>query len=129
VEARREDYEEGLEIWRAGEALAARDALRYALEGCGDNLWVHVALGEIALREFDDPTLARGHFGYAFELARKVIPREFRGRLPRDRVANRPLYGAIFGLAKCAEALGRSREAQELRAQASAWSGEGQENA
>src|SRR3954470_19645906 len=34
----RPDYEEGLELWKAGDPEAARDALRYALEGCGDNL-------------------------------------------------------------------------------------------
>src|SRR4051812_29467182 len=38
------DYEEGMEILRAGEPEEARDALRYALQGCGDNLWVHAAL-------------------------------------------------------------------------------------
>src|SRR3954451_15634818 len=48
----RPDYEEGLELWKSGDPEAARDALRYALEGCGDNLWIHVALGRIALEEF-----------------------------------------------------------------------------
>src|SRR5271170_3208119 len=58
------DYEEGIALWREGDVEAARDALRYALQGCGDNLWVHVALGRIALEEFRDASLARGHFGY-----------------------------------------------------------------
>src|SRR3954447_9256659 len=62
------DYQEGLELWKAGDPEEARDALRYALGACRDNLWVHVTLGKIALREFKDPALARGHFGYAFEL-------------------------------------------------------------
>src|SRR5262245_25755851 len=62
------DYAEGIELWSAGDAEAARDALRYALQGCGDNLWVHVALGRIALEAFGDPALARGHYGYAVEL-------------------------------------------------------------
>src|SRR3954447_330196 len=48
------DYEEGMELWREGDVEAARDALRFALQGCGDNLWVHVALGRIALQEFND---------------------------------------------------------------------------
>ncbi len=65
------DYEEGIEFWKAGDTEAARDALRYALQGCGDNLWVHVALGRIALQDDNDPTLARGHFGYAYELAER----------------------------------------------------------
>ncbi|MDB5352599.1 MAG: hypothetical protein JWN86_3846 [Planctomycetota bacterium] len=110
------DYEEGLEIWKAGEPDEARDALRYALQGCGDNLWVHVALGRIALDAGKDPTLARGHFGYAFELARKAIPADFTGKLPPSRKANRPFYDAIDGLIVCHEALGDSQAAQEIRA-------------
>ena len=66
------DYEEGIELRKAGDSEAARDALRFALQGCGDNIWVHVALGKIALDDFKDPTLARGHFGYAFELAEQA---------------------------------------------------------
>ncbi|MFO0954080.1 MAG: hypothetical protein U0835_23585 [Isosphaeraceae bacterium] len=93
----------------------ARDALRYALQGCGDNLWVHVALGRIALDEFKDPSLARGHFGYALELAQRAIPPGFGGRLPRDRDANRPFFEAIVGLSRCYEALGKPSEAASLR--------------
>jgi hypothetical protein len=89
------DYEEGMELLRAGDPEAARDALRYALQGCGDNLWVHVALGRIALDEFREPALARGHFGYAFELAQKALPPGFAGRLDPDRVVNRPFFHAI----------------------------------
>lgn len=109
------DYEEGLEIWKAGDPDGARDALRYALQGCGDNLWVHVALGRIALQDFNDPALARGHFGYAFELAQRAIPPDFAGRLPRDRPANRPLFDAIDGLATCYESLGKPAESAPLR--------------
>jgi hypothetical protein len=110
------DYAEGIELWRAGDPEAARDALRYALQGCGDNLWVHVALGRIALDEFHDPSLARGHFGYAFELAERAISAGFSGRLPRDREANRPFYEAVEGLSACYEALGKPGEASALRA-------------
>ena len=96
------DYEEGIELWKAGDVEAARDALRYALQGCGDNIWVHVALGRIALEEFKDPSLARGHYGYAFELAQRLAP-GFSGRLPRQRVANEAFFEAIEGLATCYE--------------------------
>ena len=109
------DYEEGIEIWKAGDPDGARDALRYALQGCGDNIWVHVALGRIALQDFNDPALARGHFGYAFELAQRAIPPDFSGRLPRDRPANRPFFDAIDGLATCYEALGKPGESEPLR--------------
>jgi hypothetical protein len=117
------DYAEGIEIWQAGDPEAARDALRYALQGCGDNLWVHVALGRIALEEFQDPSLARGHFGYAFEIAERAIPPGFSSRLPRDREANRPFYEAIEGLSACYEALGKPGEAAALRNRASRFAG------
>jgi hypothetical protein len=110
------DYAEGMELWKAGDPEAARDALRYALQGCGDNLWVHVSLGRIALEEFHDPALARGHFGYGFELAERAIPPGFRGRLPRTRFPNRPFYEAAEGLAACYDALGKAREADSVRA-------------
>jgi hypothetical protein len=110
------DYEEGMELWKAGDPEAARDALRFALQGCGDNIWVHIALGRIALADFNDPGLARGHFGYAFELAERAIPPGFSGRLPRDRFPNRPFYEAIEGLATCYDALGKPEEAKPLRA-------------
>jgi hypothetical protein len=109
------DYEEGIALWREGDVEAARDALRYALQGCGDNLWVHVALGRIALEEFNDPGLARGHFGYAYELAERALPPRFSGRLPRHRLANRPFYDAIDGLATCYDALGKPSDAAGLR--------------
>jgi len=119
----RPDYEEGLEIWQAGEAEEARDALRFALQGCGDNLWVHAALGRIALESFQDPTLARGHFGYGFELGRTALPHDFAGRLPRERYANRPFYEAIEGLIACHDALGQAEDSARLRAMAATLSG------
>jgi hypothetical protein len=117
------DYEEGIELWHEGDVESARDALRFALQGCGDNLWVHVALGRIALEEFKDPTLARGHFGYGFELAQRALPPGFSGRLPRHRPANRPFYDAIDGLIACYDALGNQAEADGLRNLASRLSG------
>jgi hypothetical protein len=110
------DYEEGLELWKAGDVEEARDALRYALSACHANLWAHVALGRIALVEYRDPALARGHFGYVFELASRALPPGFKGRLPRDRPSNRPFYEAIDGLVMCLEALGRHGDCAEVRA-------------
>jgi hypothetical protein len=110
------DYQEGLEILKAGDPEGARDALRYALGACHENLWVHVALGKIALEDFRDPALARGHFGYAVELAERALPRDFKGRLPPERPSNRPFYEAIAGLAQCLEALRRAGDAGKLRA-------------
>jgi hypothetical protein len=110
------DYEEGIELWKAGDPEGARDALRYALQACHDNVWIHVALGRIALDEFKDPTLAQGHFGYAVELVRKSMPAEFSGSLPRERRTNRPFFEALAGLLECLQALGKAGEAEQLKA-------------
>jgi hypothetical protein len=117
------DFEEGIELWKAGDPESARDALRYALSACHDNMWAHVALGQIALVEFRDPTLARGHFGYAFDLAHRALPPGFNGQLRRDRPNNRPFYEAIDGLVASLEALGRHDDSKRLRALASRLSG------
>jgi len=115
VEETELDYQEGIELWRAGEPELARDALRYALEGCRENLWIHTTLGDLALREFRDPKLARGHYGYVVELVQRGFPPGFTGRLPRDRDANRPFLDALDGLIASLEALGRGRDVEELR--------------
>lgn len=119
------DYEEGMEIWKAGDPEGARDALRYALAACRDNLWIHVALGRIALEEFRDPALARGHFGYAVDLGLRAIPPGLQGVVARDRPANRPFYEAIDGMVGTLEALGKQGDAAELRALADRLSGGG----
>ncbi len=116
------DYEEGIELRQAGDPEAARDALRYALQGCGDNVWVHVALGAIALEDFKDPALARGHFGYAYELADNTLPRDFNGRFPPEHPSNRPLYEAVDGLIACHKALGKNDLARELEGKRDRWS-------
>jgi hypothetical protein len=105
-----------MEIWKAGDPEGARDALRYALAACRDNVWIHVALGRIALEAFRDPALARGHFGYAVELGQRAIPPHFRGILATERPSNRPFYDAIDGLIRTMEALGRAGDSAELRA-------------
>lgn len=110
------DYQDGLDLWKAGDPEGAQDALRYALRACRDNQWVHLALGRIALQEFHDPALARGHFGYAVELVRQAIPRGFRGALPRNRPANEAFYGSLEGLISCLCALGKNRDAESLLA-------------
>ena len=110
------DYEEGMELWKAGDPESARDALRYALTACHDNLWIHAALGRIALEEFHDPTLARGHFGYAVELGRWALPQGFGGRLSPDRPANRPFFEAVNGLLRCLESLGQHGDVRDLGA-------------
>jgi hypothetical protein len=115
VEEAELDYEEGIELWKAGDPESARDALRYALSAYHDNMWIHVALGQIALDEFHDPALACGHFGYAFELAHRALPQGFKGRLPRNRPSNRPFYEALDGLIQSLESLGRRADVESLK--------------
>ncbi len=110
------DYEEGLELWKAGDPEGARDALRYALEACHDNLWVHVALGRLALLEFRDRRLAQTHFMRAVDLGRRALPKGFAGRLPRDRPDNQPFFDALEGLAECMAVAGMKNESEQLRA-------------
>ncbi len=124
IEERRDDYEEGLEALRAGEPEEAVEMLRYALNGCPDNLWIHAALGRIALKETKDPTLARGHFGYALELVLRILPRDFTGRLPRNRPANAPLYDALEGLIASVDTLKLPAESRDLRGLLARLSGE-----
>jgi hypothetical protein len=123
VEEMRPDFEEGIGLANAGELDEARDALRYALEGCRDNVWVHVALGKIAFQGFRDPTLARGHFGYVIELCQRAIPPNFSGRIPPESPANRPFYEAIDGLIACFDTLGQPRNAVEVDKIGARWSG------
>jgi hypothetical protein len=123
VEDRELDYEEAIEILDAGEPDVAREVLIDALEGCGDNLWIHAALGRIALEGMRNPSLARGHYGYVLELVERALPPGFRGRLPRSLPANRPLFEAAEGLAASLEALGTPAEASEVRAKAARWAG------
>lgn len=69
---REDDLAEVQEIIAAGELDVARDELRWLLDGCTDNIAAHELLGEIAFQEQDWP-LARGHFGYAFQIGRRAL--------------------------------------------------------
>ncbi len=116
VEERSDDYHEAMEVWKAGEEVEeARDMLRYALEGCPDNVWIHVALGQMALEVDRNVELAQGHFGYAFELVRAALPQPFRGRLSGEVRANAPFYQALDGLIACARQKGDQGQVQELQ--------------
>jgi DNA-binding transcriptional LysR family regulator len=56
----------------AGETEVARDELVWLLSECPDFLDAHLHLGLIALEE-EDPKLARGHFGRAYELCIRAL--------------------------------------------------------
>jgi hypothetical protein len=98
---READLREAEAMVAAGEHEIARDELRWLLEGCSDNIRAHELLGELALDEENIP-LARGHFGYAYQLGTKAIraagsPRPF----PFEHAANQAFFSAGKGLVHC----------------------------
>jgi tetratricopeptide (TPR) repeat protein len=98
----------------AGETEIAVDELRWLLNGCGDFVEAHRLLGELALLE-GDIRLARGHFGYAYQIAVTAIDRAPRGALfPYARKANQAFLESAKGLAHCLKELGRTELAREV---------------
>ena len=82
---------------------------------CHDNLWIHTALGQIALDEFRDPSLARGHFGYAFELGAPGVAPGFRGTAPTRQTRQSAVFRShrrVVALPRFARA---ARRRPELR--------------
>jgi tetratricopeptide (TPR) repeat protein len=114
VKERTEDIQEVYKMLQAGETEVAQAELLWLLEDCPELLEAHQLLGEIALSE-GDLAKARAHFGRAFELGLKAIPREgIRGRLAADRPVNAPFFYAGRGLAITLHRLGQQKLAQEV---------------
>lgn len=114
VRRRAEDMEEVRAMLRAGEVDVAEDELRWLLEGCRQLLEAHKLLGEIALADGDVP-LGRAHFGYAYDLGLKALPRGgLPGVLPYARPANRPFFDAAKGLVQCIRHQGQPEPAREI---------------
>jgi len=104
---RHEDIAEVEAMVAAGEAEIARDELVWLLSECPDFLEAHVGLGLIALED-EDPKLARGHFGRAWELAIKALDAAGSPRpVPYDLPGNKPFHEAAKGLVHCLMATGR----------------------
>lgn len=98
----------------AGETEIARDELVWLLSECPDFLEAHVHLGLIAL-EADDPKLARGHFGRAYELCLRVLEAAGSPRpLPYALPGNKPFYEAAKGLVHCLLETGRHSLARDV---------------
>jgi hypothetical protein len=110
---RDDDVREAQAMVAEGEIEVARDELRWLLQGCSDNLAIHVLLGEIALAEADYP-LARGHFGYAYQIGQKALRRAgASGQLPAELPANRTFFTAGKGLVDSLVRLGKRELAEE----------------
>lgn len=94
-----------------GETDCAVDEVRWLLEECRDFIEAHCLLGEVAF-ENRDFRLARGHFGYAFELGRSALPEgNFEGTLAYSLPTNQPFFHAAKGLAGCLHELQKQKSA------------------
>jgi hypothetical protein len=113
---RQEDLEEVRTMIAAGELEIARDELLYLVSDCRGFLEAHNLLGELALEE-EDISLARGHFGFAYEIGLDSLPPGFRGILPAKRDYNRAFFLAGRGLARCLIARGQQKEGRDVLVQ------------
>lgn len=117
---RRDDIEEVEAMVAAGETEIARDELVWLLSECPDFLEAHLHLGLIALED-DDPKLARGHFGRAYELGLRAFEAAGSPRpLPYALAGNKPFFEAAKGLVHCLVATGRLAVAQDVVRRATA---------
>lgn len=107
AQERQPDLDEVEQMLNAGETDLAIEELRWLLSECKDLLAAHRLLGEIAL-ERGDLALARGHFGYAFDLGRAAVGEAGPpGPLPYALDENRAWHEAAKGLAWCLHELGK----------------------
>lgn len=99
--ARADDIAEVRHIIEMGETEIAIDELRWLLNGCGDFVDAHRLLGELALVDHEI-RLARGHFGYAYEIGIAAIDRAGSpAPFPYVRAANQSFLESAKGLAHC----------------------------
>jgi tetratricopeptide (TPR) repeat protein len=113
---RQDDIEEVEKMIAAGETEIALDELRWLLSECRDFLAAHKLLGDLALAA-GDFRLARGHYGYAYQLGIAAIDRAGTiDALPSDLAANQVFFAAGQGLVDCLTKLGKRRLAQEVAA-------------
>jgi hypothetical protein len=118
VDERSEDMEEVRQMVDAGEIEIAIDELRWLLGGCSDFIEAHCLLGELALAEDNSPGLARGHFGYAYQLGLTALRRAGMPRpLPYNNPVNRAFFEAGKGLAWCLQQAEKPRLAREVAEQ------------
>lgn len=111
---RSEDLEEVQAMIEAGETEVALDELRWLLNGCSEFVAAHRLLGELALAD-GHLKLARGHFGYAYEIALSACPPGgLDAPLPHRFASNRAFLEAAKGLAWCLHELGKRKLARRV---------------
>ncbi|MFM8581756.1 MAG: tetratricopeptide repeat protein [Planctomycetaceae bacterium] len=110
---RAEDLDEVRQMIAGGEPEIARDELLYLVADCRAFLEAHNLLGELAL-ENEDVSLARGHYGFGYEIGMLCLGKDFRGTLPARRDYNPEFFLAGRGLARCLIARGQRQEGREV---------------
>lgn len=111
---RADDVDEVRHMIEMGEYDVALDELRWLLNGCGDCIEAHRLLGELALLNHD-ARLARGHFGYAYEIGIAAIDRQRgSGPYPYERAANQAFLECGKGLARCLSELEKPQLARQV---------------
>jgi hypothetical protein len=114
AQARSDDIAEVQEIIAAGEHEIAQDELRWLLSECHDFLAAHKLLGDLAW-EAGDVRLARGHFGYAYQLGLGAVDRASQVKsLPYRHAANQAFFEAGRGVMMCLLKMGQRRTAQQV---------------
>lgn len=117
VRDRAEDLEEVYEMIRAGEREIAVDELRWLLDGCSEFLEAHQLLGELAIDLDNDLSLARAHFGVAYQLGEKALRKAGNPRpLPYREPANQSFFLCGRQLAACLASLGEPAKAKSVLA-------------
>jgi hypothetical protein len=112
--SRAEDMEEVEQMIEAGELEIARDELLWLLQDCHDFIDGHAKLGEIAMME-NDLRLARGHFGYAYQIGLKAMDASGRSnRFPYSLAANQTFHEAGKGLVHCLVQMGKRGMARDV---------------
>lgn len=110
---REDDLDEVQQMIAAGEFEIARDELLYLVADSRSFLEAHNLLGELALEE-EDIGLARGHFGFAYEVGLDSLGSDFKGILPAGRDYNREFFRAGRGVARCLIARGDRAEGRAI---------------
>lgn len=115
VRQRADDLDAVRQMIAEGEHDVAIDELRWLLDGCSELIEAHYLLGKLAVEADGDVELARGHFGFGFQLGDKALRRAGDPQpTPALHPANRAFFDSGRGLAWCLHELGKDDLAIEL---------------
>jgi hypothetical protein len=112
---RAEDLDEVKAMIEAEEFEIAVDELRWLVSGCSEFISAHCLLGQLAVVPASDIPLARGHYGFAYQLGIRVLRRAGNPRpLLCRHPANHDFFLAGRGLAWCLAKLQKMDMAREV---------------